>query len=144
MTRGTRVRITKVGPVADPAHPTAAPDEWLAGRPNPQKAPPGGYWIEGELLDDVAEGAPVRVARDVRGLEGDGGVRTPGYFQSSPITSVGTPVRGHAGDGLFTTANSIYRVEDLGLEVDLSGDEVDGATADLARALTDIPGPRLS
>lgn len=59
-----------------------------------------GYYVIGQLLDDVTAGHPIKVIRFERN-----GIKAIGYFNTSPIQEI--------RNNFCYTLNSIYEVEEL-------------------------------
>jgi hypothetical protein len=66
---------------------------------NKELSPNVGYWIAGDLLEPMKVGEPVKMMRYIRN-----GVKCEGIFYTTPIEEI--------FDGGFTTANSVYKLEE--------------------------------
>ena len=91
-----RIRIEKRTEVAGglPANPR---DAHIDGQvQNENFSLPLDYWAEGELLNGIHVGEPVRIARDIRN-----GEHIPGLLETSPVVNV--------TDTEFRTRNSVYK-----------------------------------
>ena len=97
------MKLTKLQPAPNPVCPTPKMEDYILGDDNPGVSLPVDYWIEGHLIGEIKEGAPINVERHSRN-----GVTKLGLFSSSPVRKI---VR---KDGVIyaTTDNSIYKIEE--------------------------------
>lgn len=102
-----KYRLTKISTPSNASYPSASSiKEYRANLTRSEGfSPPIEYYVEGEPLNTPAKGESFRMFRDNRN-----GVKIFGHFVSSPIVDV------NEGKDftLFTTQNSIYKLEKIG------------------------------
>lgn len=102
---GKRVRLTKLGVTKNPHSPTPEWKDYKVGEYNLGQSLPVEYWIEGMICQSAIKILlPVLINRDIRN-----GVKSDGYLKTSPVQSI----EEKDGVTLFTTENSVYRLEIL-------------------------------